>query len=156
MDICHAKFSAGNVLSEQVARQVFESLPEQGVIAAIVGPDGSCWQSDSEEFTRLGLNETTMAELRARVDDGVEPVTARVGDASIAMAPLTGEHANLGYAIVAVAHSAAKSLASDAALLEALLGQISLVAKLIEKNGLLVAAQVGYVKGLEAGQNSLN
>jgi hypothetical protein len=156
MDMCNTKLTAGDVLGEQVAHQVFDSLPEQGVVAAIVGPDGTCRTSDSEEFARLGLDEAAVAELRARVDDGAEPVTTRVGDASIAMAQLAGEHVKLGYIIVGVPRCSAKSASSDISLLEALLGQISLVARLIEKNGLLVAAQVGYIKGLEANQNSLN
>jgi hypothetical protein len=156
MDMCNTESSASDVLSEQVARQVFESLPEQGVIVAIVGPDGTRRPSDPEEFARLGLDESAIAELRVRVDDGAEPVTTRIGDASIAMAQLTGEHVNLGYVIVAVPRYGAKSSGSDISLVEALLGQISLVARLVEKNALLGAAQIEYVRGLELSQNSLN
>jgi hypothetical protein len=156
MDICNAKSPMGDVLSEQVARQVFESLPEQGVVVAIIGPDGTCRQSNSEEFARLGLDKTVIADLRARVDDGAEPVSARLGEASIAMVQLAGERSNLGYVIVAVPRCAAKSVAPDITLLEALLGQISLVARLVERNGSLAEAQAGYIKGLEASQNCLN
>ena len=156
MDICDMKFSTGEVLVEQIARQLFEALPEQGVAVAIVGHDGVCRQSSPEEFARLGLDETVIAELRARVDDGVEPVVIHLGDASVTMGQLTTDRTDCGYAVVAVSRCAAKPVVSDITLLEALLGQISLIARLIETNRLLLKTQIGYVSGVEVSEGSLN
>ncbi|OHB65097.1 MAG: hypothetical protein A2Y77_00395 [Planctomycetes bacterium RBG_13_62_9] len=156
MDTCDMMFSAGHVLSEQVARQVFDALPEQGVVVAIVGHDGTRWQSQPEELSRLGVDEAVLAELRARVDDGAEPAVVRLGDASVTMAQLTTEHTNCGYAIVAVSRSLAKPAVADIALLEAFLSQVSLVARLIERNSLLADTQIGCLREPGASASSLN
>ena len=142
MDIREETFAASNVLAEHVAHAVFDALPERGVVVAILAHDGACWQSSPEALAQLGLDETSLAELRARVDDGVEPAFLRQGDASITMAQLATERVNCGYAIIAVSGSAKQPVIPDTALLEALLGQISLVAGLIERNK-LARTQVG-------------
>ena len=144
MNTCDTTFSAGHTLSEQTARQIFDSLPEEGVIVVVTDRDGTRWTSDSEAFARLGLDDASLAEFRARVDDGVEPVVARLGDASIAMAQLTTEHTNCGYVMVIVPGSPGKPAASDVNLLEACMGQIALVARLTESSRQLMKTRIGY------------
>jgi hypothetical protein len=156
MDTCDTTFSGSHMVNEQTARQIFDVLPEEGVIVAIMDRDGTCWTSDSEAFARLGLDEPSLAELRGRVDDGAEPVIVRLGDASVTMAQLTTEQTNCGYAIVALPRSTSRPVISDANLLEAFLGQISLIARLVEKDRLLMKAQIGYLSGLQTDEISMN
>jgi len=156
MDTCDTAFSAALTLNEQTARQLFETLPEEGVLVAIMDHDGTRWLSDSEAFDGLGLDEASIAELRVRVDDGVEPVVARLGDASIAMAQLTTERTNCGYAMVVLPRGTGKPGVSDVSLLEAYLGQIMLIAKLTEKNRQLMKTRMGYYAGAESQGNPMN
>lgn len=156
MDTCDTTFSASHTLNEQTARQIFDSLPEEGVIVVIMDHDGTCWTSDSEAFARLNLDDASLAEFRARVDDGVEPVVARLGDASIAMAQLSTDRTNCGYVAVVLPHSPAESAASDLNLLEAYLGQIALVARLTEKSRQLMNARVGYYGDPRAQEYPMN
>jgi len=144
MDTYDTMFSASYVLNEQIARQVFEVLPEQGPIVAIMDRDGNCWPNNSEEFTRLSLNEPPLADFRAQVDDGVEPVIAQVEDVNVVVAQLATEQTNCGYVVVALPRRNAKLTAAEVDLVEALISQISLVARLVEKNGQLTQARAKY------------
>jgi hypothetical protein len=156
MDACNTTFSASHVLNEQTARQIFDILPEEGVIVAILDRDGTRWTSDSDAFDRVGLDEASLADLRARVDDGVELVVARLGDASVSMAQLSTEHTNCGYAMVVLPRGTAKAAISDVNLLEAYMAQIALVARLTEKNRQLMKARTGYYGGPGSPDSSMN
>jgi len=156
METCDAAPSAGLSLNEQTARQVFDTLPEDGVVVAILDRGGTRWLSDPEAFEQLGLDEASIEEFRARVDDGVEPVVARLADTSISMAQLTTGHTNCGYAMVALPRGTGKPNVSHINLLEAYLGQIALIAKLTEKNRQLMKTRTAYRGGAEWQDTPMN
>ena len=83
MDMCESLFSPGFVLNEQIARQIFEILPEQGPIMVIMDRDGNIWPSDSEEFAKLNISEPFLKELCAKIDDGAEPIITQANDCSV-------------------------------------------------------------------------
>ena len=58
MDMYDSLFSPDRVLNEQVARQVFDILPEHGPVMVIVDRDRNCWPSDSERFAALDIDES--------------------------------------------------------------------------------------------------
>jgi len=134
MDTYDTMFSAGHVLNERIARHVFDVLPERGLVVAILSRDGHCWPSDSDAFARLDLSETLLADLRAQVDDGGDPVSAEAGDISVMMAQLATDRTNCGYVLVARPAGQAVPLALDVDLAEAFFSQITLVARLIENS----------------------
>lgn len=142
MDTCDTMFSAPHVLSEQIARAVFEMLPEGGPLLAIMDDGGCRWVSDSEAFAQIHLAELLLDELRAHVDDGVEPVTVQADDVRVTMTQLATEHAHCGYLVLVVPRSASDASQADHDLVEAFLGQITLVANLIEARSLLSDTQV--------------
>lgn len=142
MDACDAMFSATYVLNEQIARAVFEMLPESGPMLAIMDGAGHCWVSDAEAFARINLAEPLLDDLRAQVDDGVEPVTVRIGDARVTVTQLATEQTHCGYVVLVTPGSSAGAAPTEYDLVEALLGQISLVASLIEARCLLSDTQV--------------
>jgi hypothetical protein len=152
MDACNATVSASHVLSEQIGQQIFDALPEDGILVAIIGRDGTRWTSDPDAFARLGLDDATIAEFRARVDDGVEPVVMRVNDASIMMAQLHTEHTDCGYALVVLSRGTGKPVVPDISLLETCLGQMNLVARLTEENRQLMSLRMGYGASLGSPQ----
>ena len=142
MDTYDTMFSASYILNEQIARQVFETLPERGPVVAIMDRDGNCWPSNSDEFARLDLSETMLQDVQAKVDDGAEPVLTQVGQTRVAVAQLATEDTNCGYILIALSPEEPHCPVSEIDLLEALLSQITLVARLIEKNSLLVQARM--------------
>ena len=142
MDMYDSFFSPSCVLNEQIARQIFNILPERGPIMVITDRDGHFWPSDSEEFSKLNISESFLKELRTKIDDGAEPVVTQVDDYSIIAAQLATEQTNCGYVIIALPQYSPESTLINIDLIEILLNQINLIAKLIEKNNLLYELQM--------------
>lgn len=135
-------FSASTMLNEQIARQIFDILPEDGPIIVIMDRNGDCWPSSSERFSQLNLNQSFLRELCAKVDDGVEPVMTQVNDFSVIAACLTTEQINCGYVIIALPQYSPESTLVNIDLIEVILNQIKLIGRLIEKNNLLYEIQM--------------
>ena len=142
MDIYESLLSQSFVLNEQIARQLFEVLPEQGPVILIMDRNGNTWPSDSEEFARLNISESHLKELRAKIDDGVEPVISQTNDCSIIAAQLATDRSNCGYVIVALPQYSPESTLINITLIETLLNQFNLIAKLLEKNNRLYEVQM--------------
>ena len=142
MNVYDSLFSPNSALNEQVARQIFDILPEHGPIVVIMDRDGSCWPSDSEEFYKLNISESFLMELCDKIDDGAEPVVTQADDCSIIATQLATERTNCGYVIIALPQYSPESTLINVDLIEILLNQIGLIAKLIEKNNLLYELQI--------------
>lgn len=134
MDICESQFSRSSVLNEQIAGAIFDILPEDGPIVIIVGRDGNHWLSDSANFSRLNISESFLKGLCAKIDDGAEPVVTQVNDFGVVAAQLSTEETNCGYVIIALPQYSSESTLINIGLIEMLLNQIGLIAKLVEKN----------------------
>ena len=126
--------SESGVVGEQVAREIFSLLPEQGPIVVIMDRQGRVWASDPEGFSALKVDEGFLAEICAKIDDGVEPVVAQRDDCGIVAGQLAGERAVCGYVFVVLRQSTAESTLLRVDLAEALVSQMSLVAELLEKS----------------------
>jgi hypothetical protein len=146
MNLHESLSSPSFILNEQVARQVFEILPEQGLILLIMDRDGHSWPSDSEEFAKLNISEPFLKELRAKIDDGAEPVVTQINDCSIVATQLATERSNCGYVLIALPQYGPESTLINIDLIEILLSQFSLIAKLIEKNNLLYEVQIKHYR----------
>lgn len=142
MNMYGSLISPGCILNEQVARQVFDILPESGPIMVIMDRDGNCWPSNSEEFSKLNISESFLRELCAKIDDGIEPVITHTDDSSIVAAQLATERTNCGYVIIALPQYNPESTMVNINLIETLLNQTSLIAKITEKNNLLYELQM--------------
>ena len=149
-------FSPSSVLSEQVARQVFEILPETGPIIVILDKDAHHWPSESERFGKLGLSESFLRELTAKVDDGDEPVVTQKDDAGIVAAQLATERTNCGHVLVILPKYSPESTLINIDIIEILLNQIGLIARLIEKNSSLYELQMKHFSIDEEMQASTN
>ena len=137
-------FSRSCVLNEQIARQVFDILPEQGPVMVIMGRDNNFWPSDSERFASLNVSESILRELCNKVDDGTEPVVTQVNDCSIAVTQLITEETNCGYVIIFFPQCSRESALESMDLIEILLNQVGIIARLIEKNNILYERQMKH------------
>ena len=142
MDMYDSLFSPSCVLNEQVARQMFEIMHEADLVIAIVDKDGHYWPSDSEKFHQLNISDSFLKELRAKIDDGSEPVITQVDDCSIIATQLTTDRTKCGYVLIAMPRYSPESTLANIDLVEIVLSQINVVAKLIEKNNLLYEFQL--------------
>ena len=141
MDMYDNLFSQGCLLNEQVARQMFEIFPDTGVVMLIVDREGHHWPSDSDAFAKLNINETTINDICEKIDDGTEPLITQIDEISLISSQLVTDRTNCGYVIIAVPKQSPESAMANIDLLEIILNQVSLVAKLIEKNNLLYELQ---------------
>ena len=156
MDMYDSLFSRVGVLNEQIARQIFEILPENGPIMVIIDRDGNCWPSDSERVSELNISESFLKELCDKIDDGTEPVITQVNDCSIIATQLATERTNCGYVIVALPQYSPESTLVNMDMIEILLNQVSLIAKLIEKNNLLYELQTKQFSVYGRGEAASN
>ena len=146
MNLHESLSSSGFILNEQIARQVFEVLPEQGPIMLIMDSDGHSWPSDSDEYAKLNISEQFLKELCAKIDDGAEPVVTQINDCGIVAGQLATERSNCGYVIIALPQYSPESTLINIDLIEMLLSQLSLIAKLIEKNNILYEVQMKHYR----------
>jgi len=142
MSMYDSLFSPGSVLNEQIARQIFEIIPDQGPIMVIINKDGHFWPSDSERFSKLNVSESFLKELCAKIDDGTEPVITQTEDCSIIATQLATDKINCGYVVIALPQYNIESALVNIDLIEILLNQVGLIAKLIEKNNFLYELQM--------------
>ena len=156
MDMCESLFSPGFVLNEQIARQIFEVLPEQGPIMVIMDRDDNIWSSNSEEFAKLNISESFLKELCAKIDDGAEPIITQANDCSVIATQLATEQNNCGYVIIALPQYSPESTLINIDLIEILLNQIGLIARLIEKNNHLYKLQMKQFSLYSQGEIASN
>lgn len=130
-------FSPSCPLNERIARQVFDILPEGGPVMIIMDREGRCWASDNEEFSNLGIGESFFRDLFAKIDDGAEPVITQSDKCSIVATQLSTEQTDCGYVIIAIPKHSPESTSANVDLIETLLNQTGLIAKLIESNNTL-------------------
>lgn len=141
MEMYDTMFSANYALNERIASQVFEVLPESSPLMAIIDRDGHYWPSDTEAFEKLNLSEALLSDLQVKVDDGAEPATTQVGDASVTMVQLATEHTNCGYLLLAAYRCGSESIPAGVDMIETLVSLVTLAARFVEKDGLLGEAQ---------------
>ena len=142
MDMYDSLFSASCVLNEQIARQAFEILPDEGPIMVLIDKEGHIWPSNTEKFSELKLSESFLKEICSKISDGDEPIVSQIDDYSIIAAQLATERTNCGYVVFALPQYNPESTLTHIGLIEMLINQINLIAKLIEKNNLLYEFQM--------------
>jgi hypothetical protein len=142
MDMLGSLMSVSCRLNEQLGREIFDIMPENGPIIAIINRDGNCWPSDSERFSKLNISENFFTEICAKVDDGAEPVITEANESTIVATQLATDKTNCGYVIIALPGYSTESALVNINLIEILINQIGLIAKLIEKNNLLYELQM--------------
>ena len=156
MEMYEPLCSPGFILVEQIAQQIFEVVPEQGPIVIVIDRDGNNWSSEPEEFAKLNISESFLKALCAKIDDGVEPVIAGADECSVIAAQLATERCNYGYVIIALPQYSPESTLVNIELIEMLLNQIGLIAKLVEKNNILYEVQMKHYRVCGQSEIALN
>ncbi len=156
MNIYESLSSPGFMLNEQIARQVFETLPEGGPLMMIMDAQGNTWPSNSHDFAELKISESFLREVCAKIDDGAEPVMTLFEECSIVAAQLATDKSNCGYVIIALPRYSPESTLANIDLIEMLLSQLSLIAKLIEKHNQHYEMQMKHYHVAAESEAALN
>ena len=141
MDIGDMLVSPICALSEQMAKEIFDILPERGPVVLIMDKEGHKWVSDPEKFSKLSVRDSFWSKLCAKIDDGAEPVITQADDCGIVATELATEQVKCGYMVIILPQYSPESTLINIDLIETLLNQAGLIAKLIERNNLLCELQ---------------
>ena len=156
MDISQSLSSPGFMLTDQITRQIFEVLPERGPLIVIMDTNGNSHPSDPEEFAKLNISESFLKEICVTIDDGAEPVITGSNDCSIVAGQLATEDSNYGYVFVVLPQYNPESTLLNIDLIEMLLNQIGLIARLIEKNNFHYEVQMKHYQICGQSEAALN
>lgn len=156
MNTYEALVSPTYLLNEQVARQVFDTLPESGPVVLIMDRKGHHWPSDSHAFAEFKINDIFLTDLMARIDDGTEPLIAQTDECTIVAAELATERTKCGYIALIMKQDGPEHAMTSIDLLEIIISQVNLIARLIEKNVLLYELQSKYLSGTAQYEATLN
>ena len=156
MNIYESLSSPAFMVNEQIARQVFETLPEGGPLMMILDRQGNTWPSDSHDFAKLKIGESFLREVCCKIDDGDEPVMTQFEECSIVATQLATETGDYGYVIIALPKYSPESTLANIDLIEMLLNQLSLIARLIEKHNRLCEAQMKHYRVAAESEAALN
>ena len=141
MDINDSFHSFGFALNKQIAKEVFNILPEGSPVIVIMDTDRNFLPSDPEGFSRLNIDASFLAELCGKIDDGTEPLVTQTNDSSIVSTQLVANNTNCGYIFVILDQYTPESTLANIDIIEILLNQVNLIAKLIEENHTLSELQ---------------
>ena len=150
MNMYDALFSPGFILNEQIARQVFDILPDNGPIMIIMDKEGNNWPSNSEQFAKSEIDESFLGDICQSIDDGSEPVITNIKDSSVIAAQLVTERTKCGYVIFILPQCSPESALINVDFIEMLISQMNLIAKLIEKNCQLYELKMRHTPGTSA------
>jgi hypothetical protein len=156
MDIYQSICSSASILEEQLSQEIFNIVPEDGLVVGIINQTGNCQFNDSEAFAALNVKEALLKELCERVDDGQEPALIRTGQNNIIVSQLAGEQGSYGYIFLALPQDNCELSAASFSLIEMLLNQVRLIVELLEKNQRLYDAQAKRYLRLENYQTASN
>ena len=156
MNISQSLSSPGFMLTGQITRQIFEVLPERGPLLIIMDTNGNSQPSEPEEFAKLNISESFLKEICISIDDGAEPVITSSNDCSIVAGQLATEDSNYGYVFVVLPQYNPESTLLHIDLIEMLLNQIGLIARLIEKNNFHYEVQMKHYQTCGQSEAALN
>ena len=146
MNMYDSVFTRSKIPTEQIAGQIFELLPDEGPIMVIMSRDGRIWPSDPERFSKLDVGQDFLKALCEKIDDGAEPIVTHADDSSIVASQLATEENNCGYVVLILPRYSPESTLVNIDLIEIMLNQVVLIAKLMERNSLLSEQQINQYK----------
>lgn len=133
MNIYDTLFSASDMFGEQVARQVFDSIGEDGPFVAIIDETGVCRSSDESRFGEVFDDTEILNNLMSRIDDGASPVTVCIKDCGVFAGQLRVGMGHCGYVIIGLNGYSIDSTVANYDLAEMLLNQINTIASLLDR-----------------------
>ena len=140
----------------QAASEVLGVLPEDSPIVAVMDSVGHCWSSNPDELARLGLPEPLLAEMRARVDDGVEPCIVETAGTLVIATQLCTDQPDCRYVVIVLPGISRDQTVANTPLAEALLQQVELSIKLAENHRRLCERHRQYFGSLALSSASVN
>ena len=128
----NASFSPHKPVNDKLAEAVFDLLPEDGAIMAVLDRQGAVWASDRPRFQQYARESKLLDQLCTRVDDGWEPAVCQLGGAAAAAILLDTERLECGYLLLILPDYTQEAALANMDLIEMLLHQTALIANLLD------------------------
>ena len=132
MDIYDSLFTVNSAMNDQIAHEIFELLPADGPVLAIIDKQGNIWASDTEKLALLNVDQEWLGSICSRVDDGSEPVVSQWNGWGIVVGELATDQKKLGYVVIAMEAHSPEATLTKLDLVEIIFSQFNLIARLIE------------------------
>lgn len=137
MGIFDELFSAQDMISEQVLRELESVLPAEDCIFAIIDNHGEVWTNDQENYDKYFSDNSHLQRLCCRLDDGSECVLSHTSDCSVVMTDVVLDNRLSGYTMLAMPGRSPVDIISSIDIYEFALRQVALIASLIQKNNII-------------------
>jgi len=145
MSIYESLFSSPMLLNEQIAREVFATMPDGELLVVICDEKGNYWASDQSRFSKLFSDRQELERICTTIMDGCDPVIHDLDNCTIVATQLDAERTNCGCLFLVLPAYTRQSTLANMEVIELLLSQLNLVARLIEKNNQLHQMQLKYL-----------
>jgi hypothetical protein len=133
MNLFDAISTSNDLVTGHIASNIFSVLPEDGPGLVIIDRNGHRYTSEPTVLAGAGISEEMLRDMCSRVDDGFEPIITKAGEATLIGTHLATEQYNYGYAIMLLKDYCPVAAMANINLIEVILAQMSLVARLTEK-----------------------
>ncbi|MBM4103835.1 MAG: hypothetical protein FJ263_07265 [Planctomycetes bacterium] len=128
--------SSSQTLLGQIGRAVLAEQADFGPFWVLLDDQRAVCAGDEQRLAEMIDDIASLHPFCSRVDDGFESVMCPAKDGVIAIGHLGTERTHCGYALLALPGYTADTAHANAAMIEMLLGQMNLLADVMEKNNL--------------------
>jgi len=156
MNIYDSLFFPDELLNEQIANHIFQSLGENCPLVLILDNARNIHPSNPEKFSRISTDKLMLQEICDRIDDGFEPAIISQEGILIAGAQLATDQTNCGYVLLVMENSNSDMLPDHSSVLEAVFCQFNLVARLVTVNNFFRELQMKHFSEYAHSATTLN
>ncbi len=132
MNVFDAIATSNDLVTGHIASHIFSVLPEDGPALAIIDRHGHRYTSEPDLFPANNISDEMLKDITSRIDDGGEPVILKAGESTVVGSYLATDSCNYGYAIIVLKGYCPVAAIANIQLLDTVLAQMNLVARLIE------------------------
>jgi hypothetical protein len=133
------------LLNEQIALEVFNAMPDVELLIVICDEKGNYWASDQCRFSKVISDRQELERICTTIMDGCDPVIHDLDDCTIVATQLDTERTNCGCLFLVLPAYTRQSTLANMEVIELLLSQLNLVARLIDKNNHFHQMQLKYL-----------
>jgi hypothetical protein len=133
MNLFDAISTSNDLVTGQIAGNIFSALTEDGPALVIIDRHGHRYSSEPDALAARNITDEAIKDLCARIDDGFEPIITKNGETTLIGSHLSTDRCNYGYALLLMRNYCPVSAMANIALIETILAQMNLVARLTEK-----------------------
>ena len=153
MDTYGLDISSSSMVNQQVAGEVFGTLPEEAPLIVILDGQGNYWPSDAERYSVVFCDSYKLDKILARIDDGDDPVISDIGGCPVVASQLVTSCRHCGYVVLAMEGYTSKRIVENQDMLEMSLSLINVIGNFVEKYNRIQEFQMkhfGYSKQNES------